>query len=121
MKASELFSLFAGANAYTSGSVSLEKIIESINQLNLPPVINPFEISPLTYSFDEEPKPEPKLRIRDSVPMIDEYRAEINQWLLDMYGRHEKFEPHTKLLISQAMGLGPFFKYPEAVMLHTAA
>lgn len=32
---------------------------------------------------------EPKLRVRESVPMTDAYRAEINDWLLDLFGRHE--------------------------------
>jgi hypothetical protein len=127
----EIFATVSSASACTSGqtlpkqTISLEKMMEAINKLNLPPIRNnPFEISPLPLKFpieDLEPPLEPRLKLRESVPMSDEFRAEMNQWLLDIFGRQEKFEPHMGLLITQAMGFLPLCKYPESVMLHTGA
>ena len=33
--------------------------------------------------------PQPKLRIRDDVPVSDKFRAEMNQWLADTFGYTE--------------------------------
>ena len=45
----------------------------------------PFSWSGLKI-VESPPRIVPKLRINDNVPMTDEFRNEMNSWLLDMFG-----------------------------------
>lgn len=40
-----------------------------------------------------ESRPQPKLKISEAVPMTDTFRAEMNTWLLDMFGFQENIVP----------------------------
>lgn len=53
----------------------------------------------------EEPLPPPKLKLRAHVQVTAECRKEINNWLLDRFGRKDPALKNDQYMISEKMGV----------------
>lgn len=73
-------------------------------------MINPYDL----FGFDRpnflggmkviEHKPFPKLQVGSHVEMTDEFRDEINTWLIDMFGYSDSLLPKGQFIVSQDYG-----------------
>jgi len=52
----------------------------------------------------EEPLPPPKIQLREHIQVTDEFRREVNEWLLAKFGRKKSALDRNQFLVSEKSG-----------------